>query len=40
MHDESLYAERAVRAGASGYISKQQAPAKIMEAVRKILAGE
>jgi DNA-binding NarL/FixJ family response regulator len=40
MHDESLYAERAVRAGASGYISKQEAPAKIMEAVRKILAGE
>jgi DNA-binding NarL/FixJ family response regulator len=40
MHDESLYAERAIRAGASGYISKQEAPAKIMEAVRKILAGE
>ena len=40
MHDESLYAERAIRAGARGYISKQEAPAKIMEAVRKILAGE
>jgi DNA-binding NarL/FixJ family response regulator len=40
MHDESLYAERSIRAGASGYISKQEAPAKIMEAVRKILAGE
>jgi len=40
MHDESLYAERAIRAGASGYISKQEAAAKIIEAVRKILAGE
>jgi DNA-binding NarL/FixJ family response regulator len=40
MHDESLYAERAIRAGASGYISKQETPAKIIEAVRKILAGE
>jgi DNA-binding NarL/FixJ family response regulator len=40
MQDESLYAERAVRAGASGYISKQEAPTRIMQAVRKILAGE
>ena len=40
MHDESLYAERAIRAGASGYISKQEAPAKIIEAVRKIFAGK
>jgi DNA-binding NarL/FixJ family response regulator len=40
MHDESLYAERAIRAGASGYISKQEASAKIIEVVRKILAGE
>jgi len=40
MHDESLYAERAVRAGASGYISKQETSAKIMEVVRKVLAGE
>ncbi len=40
MHDESLYAERAIRAGASGYISKQETPARIMQAVRKILAGE
>jgi DNA-binding NarL/FixJ family response regulator len=40
MHDESLYAERAIRAGASGYISKQEEPAKIMQAVRKVLAGE
>jgi DNA-binding NarL/FixJ family response regulator len=40
MHEESLYAERAIRAGASGYISKQEAPAKIMQAVRKVLRGE
>lgn len=40
MQDESLTAERAVRAGARGYISKQEAPRKIMEAVRKVLGGE
>jgi DNA-binding NarL/FixJ family response regulator len=40
MHDESLYAERAIRAGASGYISKQEEPAKVMQAVRTVLAGE
>jgi len=40
MLDESLYAERSIRAGASGYISKREPPEKIMEAVRKILAGE
>ncbi len=40
MQDESMTAERAVRAGARGYISKQEAPGKIMEAVRKVLGGE
>jgi DNA-binding NarL/FixJ family response regulator len=40
MQEESITAERAVRAGARGYISKQEAPAKIMEAVRKVLGGE
>ena len=40
MHDESLYAERAIRAGANGYISKQEAPARILQAVRTVLAGE
>jgi DNA-binding NarL/FixJ family response regulator len=40
MHDELLYAERAIRAGASGYISKQEAPEKIMQAVRTVLSGE
>lgn len=40
MYDESLYAERAIRAGASGYISKQEPPQKILQAVRTVLAGE
>ncbi|MGO8674300.1 MAG: response regulator [Limisphaerales bacterium] len=40
MHDELLYAERAIRAGANGYISKQEAPSKIMQAVRTVLSGE
>jgi DNA-binding NarL/FixJ family response regulator len=40
MHDESLYAERALRAGAKGYIMKQEPPEKIMEAIRKVAAGE
>lgn len=40
MHDESLYAERVVRAGALGYINKQEASRNILSAVRKVLAGE
>jgi DNA-binding NarL/FixJ family response regulator len=40
MQDESLSAERAVRAGARGYISKQAPPGKIIEAVRKVLGGD
>jgi DNA-binding NarL/FixJ family response regulator len=40
MQDESMSAERAVRAGARGYISKREAPGKIIEAVRKVLGGE
>ncbi len=40
MHDESLYAERALRAGARGYITKNQASANIMTALRQVLAGE
>lgn len=39
MHDETLYAERALRAGARGYINKQQATEKIVEALRRILGG-
>jgi DNA-binding NarL/FixJ family response regulator len=40
MHDESLYAERALRAGANGYITKQEASEEVMEAIRQVLAGE
>jgi DNA-binding NarL/FixJ family response regulator len=40
MHDESLHAERALRAGARGYITKQEATRKIMLAIRTVLAGE
>src|SRR5579871_4882300 len=34
MHDESLYAERALRAGARGYIMKQEGGKKLMQAIR------
>ena len=37
MHDESLYAERMLRAGAGGYISKQQPPAELVRAIRQVL---
>jgi DNA-binding NarL/FixJ family response regulator len=40
MHDESLFAERALRAGARGYIMKQEAIEKMMEAIHKVLRGE
>lgn len=40
MHDESLYAERMLRAGASGYIMKQEATEKVLVALRKVLNGE
>lgn len=40
MHNESFHAVRAIRAGANGYISKQEAPNKVMHAVRKVLEGE
>jgi DNA-binding NarL/FixJ family response regulator len=40
MHDESLYAERALRAGARGYITKHEASAKVMTAIRQVLTGE
>ena len=39
MHDESLYALRALRAGAKGYVMKQQAMENIMEALRKVIGG-
>jgi DNA-binding NarL/FixJ family response regulator len=40
MHDETIYAERALRAGANGYIMKQEATEKVLIALRRILAGE
>jgi DNA-binding NarL/FixJ family response regulator len=40
MHDESIYAERALRAGAKGYIMKKEAMDKVMTAIRRVLAGE
>lgn len=40
MHDESLYAERAMRAGARGYLMKQQRPETALQAIRTVLAGE
>ena len=40
MHDEMEYAERALRAGARGYVMKENADEVIVEALRKVLAGE
>lgn len=40
MHQERFYAERALRAGARGYLMKQADPAEIVPAVRRVLAGE
>jgi DNA-binding NarL/FixJ family response regulator len=38
-HDEVLYAERALRAGAKGYVMKQEATPKVMAAIRQVLGG-
>jgi len=40
MHDESLYAERALRAGARGYVTKSEDSAKLLRAIRQVLNGE
>lgn len=40
MHDEAIYAERALRARANGYIMKQEAAEKVLVAIRRILNGE
>jgi len=40
MHHESLYAERAIRAGAMGYITKNEASSKVMQAIRKVMSGD
>lgn len=39
-HDENLYAERALEAGALGYINKQEATGKLIDAVRRVLSGD
>ncbi len=39
MHDESLYAERVIRAGARGYVTKQEATRSILLAIRRVLSG-
>jgi len=40
MHEESLYAQRVLRAGARGYIMKQEGGKKLMEAIRRVLGGQ
>lgn len=40
MHDETIHAERAIRAGARGYITKQEATTRVMVAIRQVLSGE
>ena len=40
MHDESLYAERAFRAGARGYLNKRETAQKTVEAIRRVLDGK
>ena len=40
MHDETLYAERVLAAGARGYINKQEAQESIIQAIRQVLNGK
>jgi DNA-binding NarL/FixJ family response regulator len=40
MHDETIYAERALRAGARGYIMKQEGGKVVVQAIRKVLTGQ
>ena len=40
MHDEMLHAERALRAGARGYLMKEAGGEKLLEAIRKVLSGQ
>ena len=40
MHDETFYAERALRAGALGYLTKQEASANVLAAIRSLLGGD
>jgi DNA-binding NarL/FixJ family response regulator len=40
MHDESLYAERAIRAGAMGYVMKEKATDELLSSIHRVLEGE
>jgi DNA-binding NarL/FixJ family response regulator len=40
MHEEALFAERVLRAGAMGYVNKQEATDKLIEAIHRVLDGE
>lgn len=40
MHDEALYAERALRAGAKGYVMKRETSKSVLTAIRRVLAGD
>jgi DNA-binding NarL/FixJ family response regulator len=40
MHDEALYAERALRAGARGYVMKHETSKNVLTSIRRVLAGE
>src|SRR5437773_5722413 len=40
LHDETLYAEPALRAGAHGYIMKREDPQKVVQAIRQVLDGQ
>ena len=40
MHDESIYAERCLRAGAKGYVMKHAPPEALVEAIRQVLKGK
>ncbi|QDV49643.1 response regulator [Gimesia fumaroli] len=40
MHDETLFAERCIRAGALGFVNKQQAPEQLIEAIYRVLQGK
>ena len=39
-HDETLYAERALRAGARGYVMKQESSEDILNAIRTVMGGD
>ncbi len=40
MHDETIYAQRALRAGAKAYVMKKETPSKVVDAIRRIIKGE